>query len=319
MRLLNVLAPNHYAVQIEQHRHSKDAKWQTYNEMDEAFKSLNEWMQRTYATPNRKIDETVRLGDLYAIKCMPENEYRRCRVLAQNDKTAEVTVYLIDFGQTMTCTPKQLFELYKQLKAPQPKVIEMILLGMVPVDCEREFAESASKTINRCIDSMKTLTTNIHLMAEIQNAFDSTLLVTDLKLVNIERKQSINIMISLTKNQYAIETPIQLHDIFHEREAIASYESISIGYESSIREISCSAKMTEKLVDSSIIAEKPLSDCLPPSIRNFFEMDNEMDLFESPASNDGFLIDLSDDDQTAKLPLDLFPDVRVIGSIDELL
>lgn len=314
MRLLEILAPNHYAVQIEQHRHSIHEKWQTYNEMEKAFASLNEWMQRTYAKPNRKFAETVRLGDMYAIKCMPESEYRRCRVLTQNDKTTEVTVYLVDFGKTMTCKPRELLEMYKELKVPQSKAIEIILLGMVPADCEREFLESASKTIKKCVDKMQTPDTNTYLMAEIKDAFDSTLLVNDLKLVNIERKESINIIKSLIKIKYAIEIPIKLHDIFHEREAKTSFESISIGYDSSIREISSSTIMTEKLIDPSIIAEKPFSESF-----NFIEMDNEMEQFESPALGDVVLIDLSDDAQTAEPPLDLFPDVQVISSIDDLL
>lgn len=319
MRLLEFLAPNHYAVRIEQHRHSKDEKWQTYNEMEEAFISLNEWMQQIYATSNRKLAESVRLGDMYAIKCMPENEYRRCRVLAQNDKTAEVTVYLVDFGRIMTCELKQLFEMYKQLKVPQSKAIEIILLGMMPADCEREFSEFANKTIKKCFDSIKISETNTYLYAEIQNAFESTLLVKDLKLVNIERKVSIDIMKSLTKLKCAIETPIILHDIFHEREKMSSFESLSIDFESSIREISSSAKMTEKLIDSSMVAEKPLSESLARSISGFIGIDDEMVQFESPASGDVVLIDLSDDGHTKELKSDLFSDVRVIGSIDDLL
>lgn len=297
MRLLEVLAPNHYAVRIEQHRHSKDEKWQTFNEMGDTFTAFNEWLQQTYSTKTSKFAETIRLGDMYVIKCMPENEYRRCRVLAQNDKTAKVTVYLVDFGQTMTCVPKQLLEMYKQLKVPQPKAIEIILLGIVPADCEREFSEIASKTIKCGFDSMKSPETNTYLSAEIQNAFDSTLLVKDLKLVNIERKESINIVKSLIKIKCAIETPIKLHDIFHEREAKASFENISIDFE------------------SSVIAEKPLSENLAPSI---IGMDDEMEQFERPASGENLLIDLSDDDQKTE-PSELFSDVRVIRSIDDLL
>lgn len=214
MKLIEVLAPNHFSVHVLgqkrrlEHK-SKPVQTETLNvELNEMFKVIHEYYSDE---EHREKPNIIEIGDM-CIVCR-DNNPERCCILSKSTKHAQV--YLVDTGKTCKCLIADLHELDTDLKQFPSKIIEVFALGYAPSDKNPNWLPKTKKLIDY---KMSTQINGTYFQAQVIEAFDRRLIVKDVKVLTKDGNRILGkyLIDDLIKYKMAESAPIKLHDIFQE-------------------------------------------------------------------------------------------------------
>lgn len=313
MKLIDILAPNHFAMKITSHRNQKTDEWIQLASNENGWQHFYTWLLEFYTKMENHIQhENACVGDICAV--FKDASIYRCRILSLKPKSSTCKVYFIDLGLTARYETRELLRLNDEFGKFPPQIVEVFLLGIAPSDYERDFTPFAQYCTEKyCIDKD-------HASAEIVIGIEHILLVKDMKLLDLNRKTATNLARNLIKNKVAVETPVSLHSVFIANDVVNTvYDAQE---RAPIREIpeaddshaEDSMPNYQQDFDNfcttlSMTGEKPLS----PVRLNKSVMEN--------ASPD-LLINFNEPDEILNVEIqspDIFGNVRIINSIDDLL
>lgn len=210
MDLLDVIAPNHFAVCINSTKRCLEHKSQHFENHDEKWTRFEENLSAHYSNGQREKHHPIEIGDMCLI--FHENRPKRCRVLSKSKKI--VCVYLIDIGRVRNFSEDNLYHLDAAFQYFPPKAVEMFVLGYEPSDFNPTWLPEAKQYVERMMKSIQQhRKTKNYLQAEVLKSFERTLIVKDLKIMYKGKTLRFKAIDKcLIKLRVAIETPIKLHD-----------------------------------------------------------------------------------------------------------
>lgn len=213
MELLEVIAPNHFAVRVFGHKRRLEHKSKPVQSFHEEWTKFEEKLCEFYSENDCESRDSVKIGDLCLI--FQQNKPKRCRVLSKLKES--VRVYLIDIGKTRHYTISDLYDLDEEFQDFPAQVIEVFALGYLASDCSPVWLPEATQCVKQLMKvAKKKSTTDCYLQAEVIKTFDRTLIVKNVKILTKiqNHHRSMSIAQQLIKCGFADQAKIELHYIF---------------------------------------------------------------------------------------------------------
>lgn len=212
MKLLDVLAPNHFSVQVLGHKRQTEHRSKPIecDWFDKEFTVFETTLRKHYARVERQKHDPIEVGDMCMI--FHHNEPKRCRVLSKRKKN--VKVYLIDTGRVRQYTVSHLYRLDEEFHDFPSKAIEVFVLGYLPSDCNPVWRSESKQAIENLLNKYyEKRDADNYLQAEVLTAFERTLIVKHLKIMfkGEQHHQSKSIEDYLVKIKVAQKVPIEIH------------------------------------------------------------------------------------------------------------
>ncbi|XP_055299568.1 uncharacterized protein LOC129567060 isoform X2 [Sitodiplosis mosellana] len=214
MELLEVLAPNHFAVRVIGHKRKLEHKSKPVENYDFERKQFERSL-REYYSLDGSLEQADRIvtGQMYLY--FYQNRPKRCRVVTQSKKA--IQIYLIDDGKLRQCNEHELYSLDVDFEEFPSRAIEIFVSGYVPNDNNIKWLPEAKQFVERMMSSLRERDHNeSYLQAEVIRCFDRRLIVRDLKILYKVQNQLQGKLIarSLIKFRMAEKAPLVLHNIF---------------------------------------------------------------------------------------------------------
>lgn len=215
MELFEVLAPNHFSVNVFAQKRRLEYKSKPVNELESEFQQFEQNLLEYYDPDemNPVLPQSIEIGDMCII--FRNSRPNRCRILSKSKRG--IYVYLIDYGVTRKCIENDLFPLDEDFCDFPSRAIEIFVLGIVPTDKNPKWLSDTKEVVNRMMNPLKNSTHREHyLQAQVIRSFDRQLIVKDLHIVSKvrNRTQGKSFAKNLIKCGSAVTAPIKLHDIF---------------------------------------------------------------------------------------------------------
>lgn len=212
MELLNVLAPNHFAVRVIGHKRCLEHKSKSVENLNNDWEQFDKNLREHYTNIARENHEHIEIGDMCLI--FYQSQPKRCRVISMDKK--RISVYLVDIGRIRSYAPDQLYRLDDEFVDFPAQVIEVYVLGYLPADCSPKWLPEAKDYVEQMMHVMKEQRkTQNYLQAEVIKGFERTLIVKNLKMMFKGKSLGVKLVgQKLIKSGFANEAPIVLHDIF---------------------------------------------------------------------------------------------------------
>ena len=138
---------------------SPSSVWLQLFDKDKAL-ALHDMMtelQEVYANPSKYASVIPQVGKVCCSKYADDNSWYRCRVTQVSGR--KVTVEYIDFGNSDTVSPKQLFSLDPNFANLPGQAVECTLSGIKPV--------SQSGWTRECIEKLQSLISSIQFLTAV--------------------------------------------------------------------------------------------------------------------------------------------------------
>lgn len=314
LKLLEILSPNHFIMKILGHQLNDGNKWEPMPDMKDEWKRFNKRFIEFYEQ-NKKHDkqDPVQLGDTCAAYF--DNMLYRCRIIAIDTEMHFVTVYLLDIGTKKDCHFDELLHLYGEFHVFPFQTIEVFFLGFVPQDSECNFSKFAQTCIETYLNSAKG--GKKYFRAEVITGFERVLLVKRLGVVDLDRMVQMNVLRNLLKNGVVAEVPIKLHRILAEKPATKVMEKYQ--FDETDTGICVIPEDNDTTMNFDETIATPAEESLLPIKMQLIDSlgfdDSDVEL----SATEQLLIDFKGNDDPISGPPELFANIRIIKSIDDLL
>lgn len=289
-KLLEVLAPNHFALRLLAHRRRPTSSWQPFNERTDWHQFNDAFVAYYTDERNFKVLSPIEISDLCVV--FLDHEPYRCRVF-QKPKNV-VIVYLIDVGKTYGCNPTELLQLDAAFIDYPAQAIEVYLVDIKPIDSDPSWSSSVTYFVDNCCESLKYGQSDDYITAEIVTSFEQTMLVENFKVNKVlskEKRQQLTLAHELIKNRYAVRRQIVLHDIFN-RDNGGSSSTASNAMEVSFATTQ-SMEQAEKPMSDKSAAHDPIADSPVQTLSDDSDEEGAQDSVEKSAAESNDLIDFT--------------------------
>lgn len=225
MELINILAPNHFAVRLISWKCKLKHKSKPIEDLEPEHKQFERAFHDYYTCDeSRERPPSILVGKMYMY--LYRNRPKRCRVVSKSMK--RLLIYLIDDGKMRKCSERDLYSMDEDFEDFPSRAVEMFVLGYAPNDYNNKWLPEASKFVENIMQTLANKNDS-YLQAEVIRSFDRRLIVKDLKVLYKNEGRLLGKLLAenIIKFEFAVKKEIKLHPIFMDTTASSNTESQS--------------------------------------------------------------------------------------------